>query len=79
MNASIVELRYKMRDVLSALERNEKVSILYHGKLKGVIFPLEVIGERSGISVQKHPFFGMARSKESVEATMHRIRGVRYS
>jgi hypothetical protein len=76
MNASIVELRYKMRDVLSALERKEKVSILYHGKLKGIIYPLEA---ESSTSVQRHPFFGMAKSKESVETTMRRIRGVRYS
>ncbi len=34
MTASVVELRYKMNDVLKALNRNEDVSILYHGKVK---------------------------------------------
>ncbi len=27
-------LRYKMNDVVKALDRNEKVTVLYHGKIK---------------------------------------------
>lgn len=34
-----MDLRYKMNDVLKALDRNERVTILYHGKIKGVIVP----------------------------------------
>lgn len=32
MQASIVDLRYRMNDILKALARNEEVEILYHGK-----------------------------------------------
>jgi len=32
MRASVVNLRYKMKDVLEALEKNEKVTILYHSR-----------------------------------------------
>ena len=39
MKASVVDLRYKMNDILKALDRNETVSVLYHGKMKGVIIP----------------------------------------
>ena len=39
MKATIVDLRYRMKDVLRALDRREDVSILYHGKLKGTIRP----------------------------------------
>jgi len=39
MKASVVDLRYKMNDILKALERNEEVTVLYHGKVKGVIVP----------------------------------------
>ena len=35
MKASVVDLRYKMNDILKALDRNEKVAILYHGKNAG--------------------------------------------
>ena len=33
MKASIVDLRYKTTDILKALDRNESVTILYHGKI----------------------------------------------
>ena len=33
MKASIVDLRYRMNDVLKALERSEDVDILYHGRV----------------------------------------------
>ncbi|HEC27634.1 MAG TPA: type II toxin-antitoxin system Phd/YefM family antitoxin [Gammaproteobacteria bacterium] len=34
MKASIVDLRYKINDILKALDRNESVTVLYHGKIK---------------------------------------------
>ena len=34
MKASIVDLRYKTRDILKTLDRNETVTVLYHGKVK---------------------------------------------
>ena len=39
MKASVVDLRYKMKDVLKALDRNERVTVLYRGKVKGVLIP----------------------------------------
>ena len=61
MKASIVDLRYKTKDILKALERNESVTVLYHGKVKGVIRPAK---EKSALKVKKHPFFGMACQPE---------------
>ncbi len=58
MEASILDLRYKMKDVLKALSRRENVRILYHGKEKGVIIPVD---SKAGKSVKEHPFFGMTR------------------
>jgi len=40
MKASVVDLRYKMNDVLKALDRKEEVTILYRGKVKGKILPV---------------------------------------
>jgi len=56
MKASIVDLRYKTKEVLKALERNESVTVLYHGKVKGVIKPAKAV---SISKVKDHPFFGM--------------------
>lgn len=76
MEASILDLRYKMKDVLKALERNESVKILYHGKLKGLITPCRKTVE---MKVKEHPFFGMnAHDKISVSEQMDKLRGGRY-
>jgi len=64
MKASIVDLRYKTNDILKALDRNESVTVLYHGKVKGIIKPAR---ERSKLKVKDHPFFGM-RSESEIAA-----------
>lgn len=76
MKASIVDLRYKMKEVLKALDRKEKVEILYHGKVKGTIFPQM---NDSDINVKDHPFFGMHRArKKPVSREMDDLRSSRY-
>ena len=76
MNASIVDLRYKMKDVLRALARGERVTILYRGKAKGVLVPVEA---KPRGRVARHPFFGMtAVDTRSVTAEMETLRGGRF-
>jgi hypothetical protein len=76
MKASIVDLRYKMNDVLKALDRSEQVTILYHGKIKGIIMPTPK--ERMK-KVEEHPFFGMLRHRgKSVLEELEDLRKVRY-
>lgn len=77
MKASIVDLRYKMNDVLKALNRNEQITIFYHGKIKGIIMPTPK--ERTK-RVEEHPFFGMLRHRgKSVLEELKDLRKVRYS
>ena len=72
MEASIIDLRYKMKDVLEALERREAVKILYHGKIKGTIIP---VSRERKTSMTEHPFFGMTRDeRESVPELVNRLR-----
>lgn len=61
MKASIVDLRYKTSDILKALERNESVTVLYHGKVKGIINPVK---KEFMNKVMDHPFFGMYKESE---------------
>ena len=76
MKASIVDLRYKTADILKALDRNESVTVLYHGKVKGVIKPAK---EKSLIKVKDHPFFGMSKeSDKSVLDELSELRKLRY-
>ncbi len=76
MKANIVDLRYKMKDVLKALDRRERVEILYRGKPKAVVVPIH---EGSKKSVKEHPLFGsMAQDKIHVSTMMDELRGGRY-
>ncbi|MDH5693444.1 MAG: type II toxin-antitoxin system Phd/YefM family antitoxin [Gammaproteobacteria bacterium] len=76
MKASVVDLRYKMNDILKALDRNEEVTVLYHGKVKGVIVPSK---ERSSLKVENSPFFGMLSNEDkSVAEEMEELRGGRF-
>jgi hypothetical protein len=72
MDASILDLRYKMRDVLKALNRHERVRILYHGKLKGEIIPAK---SNRSIKTKDHPIFGIFKTdKESPEKIVSKMR-----
>lgn len=76
MDTTIVNLRYKMKEILAALNRREKINILYHGKIKGTILP---VNETPTLRVDQHPLFGiLKKSKKSVEDTMTDLRGDRY-
>ena len=77
MEASIVDLRYKMSDVLKALERHEEVTILYRGKPKGVLHALD--SSDRPLSVKDHPYFGSEQSKvDPVNDVMNQLRGGRF-
>jgi hypothetical protein len=77
VKASILDLRYKMKQVLHALEQNERITILCHGKEKGVLIPRR---NEKKIPVKDHPFFAMnKKEKKSVEKQMEEIRGSRYN
>jgi hypothetical protein len=75
MEATVVDLRYRMNDVLKALDRNESVRVFYHGKIKGV---LASVSSASGVPVRKHPFFGMRQDAACVDAVMDGLRGGRH-
>jgi len=76
MKASIVDLRYKTAEILKALNRNESVTVLYHGKVKGVIKPA---GETPAGSVKNHPYFGMLKDADkTVAEEMEHLRKPRH-
>jgi hypothetical protein len=76
MKASIVDLRYKTKEILKALEARESVSIYYHGKLKGTIVPPEPAKKMKS---EDHPFAGsMKNDKRSVKQIMKELRRFRY-
>jgi antitoxin (DNA-binding transcriptional repressor) of toxin-antitoxin stability system len=76
MQASVVDLRYRMKRVLKALEMREPVTVLYRGKVKATIMPVK---KGSNFVARKHPTFGMwARDKRPVIKVMEGLRGGRF-
>ncbi len=77
MNASILDLRYKTRKILKALENRESVVVLYHGKPKGMLIPMP--GDNR-VRVCNHMFFGMrSKEKRSVLSVMNTLRKARHA
>ncbi len=77
MIATVVDLRYKMNDVLKALDRNEKVTVLYRGKVKGILTPSK---RKQHLKITDHPFFGMSSQDvgKSVSDKLNDLRKPRY-
>ena len=74
MKATIVDLRYKTKEILKALERNESVTVLYHGKVKGVIKPAR---GTPAIKVREHALFGMSTGADTT--VLEELKGLRKS
>jgi len=75
MKTNAVDLRRNMKDIMRAVERNEPVTVLYHGKEKAMIRPIE---QTSASSVRNHAFFGMNEDAAAVETVIDGLRDGRY-
>jgi antitoxin (DNA-binding transcriptional repressor) of toxin-antitoxin stability system len=82
MKASVVELRYKMKEVLAALDRNETVTITYRGRDRAKLVPIRKgVGGKQRVSAAEHPACGMWKDREDmkdVHAWLRRTRRRRY-
>jgi hypothetical protein len=77
MRASSVDLRYKTKEILAALDRRETVALHVRGKLKGYIVPAE--RGKATMKVEEHPFFGSrSDDREEVAGIMKRLRSPRH-
>ncbi len=80
MNASIVDLRYKMKDVLRAIDRGETVTVLYRGKAKAKLMPVGVSPGVSGPGAgrtQDQPLFGLWKDREDLADPASYVRNLR--
>jgi antitoxin (DNA-binding transcriptional repressor) of toxin-antitoxin stability system len=65
MEASIVDLRYRMKEVLAALDRGEKVTVLYRGEERAQLVPAPR-KKRKRLKPRQTPGFGMWRDREAL-------------
>jgi len=75
MKASIVDLRYRMKDVLKALDRGEPVTVLYRGKEKARLVP--IASEKPKMRVEDHPAWGMWKDREDMKDPAEWVRKLR--
>jgi len=73
MKASILDLRRRMPEVLRALDRNERVTILYRGKERAVLVPSRgVAANQARRGTVHHPAFGMwADRHDLIDVALH--------
>ena len=80
MNATIVDLRYRMRDVLRAIDRGETVTVLYRGKAKAALTPISPPLGASAKGEPKtadQPLFGLWSDRDDLTDPASWLRNVR--
>lgn len=77
MKASIVDLRYHMKDVLRAIDRGETVTVLYRGKEKAKLVPITKQEAKPKMRMKDHPFFGMWANREDMKDPAAYVRKMR--
>lgn len=77
MKATTTDLRCRMNDVLKALDRNEEVTLIHRGKVRGILIPPR---QKKQTKITSHPFFGMLaqQSETSVLEELDKLRKPRY-
>ena len=77
METSIVDLRYRMKDVLRAIDRGETVTVTYRGKEKARLVPANAAAGRAPVKVSDQPFVGMWKDREDMADPVAYIRKLR--
>ena len=75
MNATVLDLRKNMKNIMKALNRNEEVILTYRGKKKAVIVPCEQ--ETANISASAHSAFGIWSDRDDMKDVNNHIRDLR--
>lgn len=65
MNATVLDLRKNMKDVIAAIDRNEQVTLTYRGRRKAIIIPCPDATETK--SAADHPAFGMWADRNDLD------------
>ncbi len=77
MEASIVDLRKRMREVLAAIDRGESVTITYRGKPRALMTPVEQAKRRPTVPIEEDPAFGMWKDREDTRDAQAYVREMR--
>jgi prevent-host-death family protein len=76
MKATTLDLRYKMKDILRAIDRGETVTVTYRGKEKARLVPIQAKPEEE-LKPSDHPFCGMWKDREDMNDPTAWVRKLR--
>ena len=75
MKATILDLRYRMKDVLAAVVRGETITVLHRGKAKARLVPIEADPARR--KLRAHEAFGLWKDREDLTDVSAFVRKLR--
>jgi len=77
MQATIVDLRYKMKQVLRAIDRGETVTVLYRGKARATLAPIASASGSPAPKTKDQPLFGLWKDREDMSDPASYVRDLR--
>ncbi len=77
MNATIVDLRYHMKQVLRAIDRGETVTVLYRGKERAKLTPIAPTEGSGTPKTKDQPLFGLWKDREDIGDPASYVRQLR--
>ena len=77
MKASFVDLRKKSSEIIQALNRNERITVLYRGKPAAIMQPIDHQGDESVGSAKDHAAFGMWADRDDMKDVAAHVRQLR--
>jgi antitoxin (DNA-binding transcriptional repressor) of toxin-antitoxin stability system len=66
MNATRVDLRYNMKNVLRAIDRGETVTVLYRGMERAKLTPITPVPSSGVPKTKDQPLFGLWKDREEM-------------
>jgi antitoxin (DNA-binding transcriptional repressor) of toxin-antitoxin stability system len=79
MKATFVDLRTKSAEIIRALLRKERVTVLYRGKPAAVMQPIDDPSDGTTASAKEHPAFGMWADRDDMVDVAAHVRRLRRS
>ena len=75
MDTTVLDMRKSMKDVMAALDRNEKVTLTYRGRKKAEIVPWRENNQRPAAA--DHAAFGIWKDRSEIDGVAAFVRKLR--
>ncbi len=74
MEASVLDLRKKMSEVMSAIDRHERVTLTHRGRRRAIIVPIQ---EKKKVKVADLAAFGMWADRDDMKNPVAHVEKLR--